>query len=163
MSVGMQHKMMVEIERQVAAEVTTWVPSVAELTQWVDVIAKQRQQPLWLTVRMVGAAESHQLNANYRGQDKPTNVLSFGFEAPPGYPSYEPYIGDLVICAEVVEMEAEDQHKMPEHHWAHLVIHGTLHLLGYDHEAPDAASEMEALEVRYLAELNINNPYETAS
>lgn len=154
--------MKVEIERQVAAEVTGWVPSVAELTQWVSVVAEHRQEPLWVTVRMVGASESQQLNATYRGKDQPTNVLSFAFEPPPGFDPTEPYIGDLVICAEVVSAEAEAQGKIPAHHWAHLVIHGTLHLLGYDHEVPDAAAQMEALETNHLAQLNINNPYETA-
>jgi probable rRNA maturation factor len=96
----------------------------------------------------------------YRAQDKPTNVLSFAFEPPPGYDSAEPYIGDLVLCADVVAAEAEQQLKIPAHHWAHLVIHGTLHLLGFDHEAPAAAADMEQLETQLLSQLNINNPYE---
>lgn len=153
--------MNVEIERQVAAEVSTWVPSVAELSLWVSQVAEAKQRPLWLTIRMVGAAESQQLNATYRGQDKPTNILSFNFEPPPGFTPTDPYLGDLVICAEVLAAEAEAQLKIPTHHWAHIVIHGTLHLLGYDHEEPQAAAAMEEQETALLAQLNINNPYET--
>jgi probable rRNA maturation factor len=153
--------MIVEIERQVAAEVSDWVPSVAELTLWVETVAEFSQRPLWLTIRMVGATESQQLNQTYRGKNKPTNVLSFAFEPPPGYPADEPYIGDLVLCVDVVAMESETQHKIPAHHWAHLVIHGTLHLLGYDHEVPAAAADMEAIETALLSQLNITNPYET--
>lgn len=153
--------MNVEIERQVAAEVTDWVPSVAELTHWVSVVAEHQQLPLWLTVRLVGRQESQQLNLTYRAQDKATNVLSFAFEPPPGYDATEPYVGDLVLCADIVAAEAEQQHKIPAHHWAHLVIHGTLHLLGFDHEVATATAEMEHLETLLLSQLNINNPYET--
>lgn len=152
--------MIVKIERQVAADVTTWVPSVAQLSLWVSQVAQSVQQPLGLTIRIVGSAESQQLNATYRAQHKPTNVLSFAFEPPPGYISNEPYQGDLVICVDVVAAEAETQCKIVAQHWAHLVIHGTLHLLGYDHEEPATAINMEAIETALLSQLNISNPYE---
>ncbi|HLV78202.1 MAG TPA: rRNA maturation RNase YbeY, partial [Marinobacter sp.] len=94
----------------------------------------------------------------YRGKDKPTNVLSFPFEAPAGITM--PLAGDLVICAPVVALEAQQQRKQPVAHWAHMVVHGMLHLQGYDHIEDDDAEAMEALEVRLLSELGFANPYQ---
>ncbi|HEY5808389.1 MAG TPA: rRNA maturation RNase YbeY [Povalibacter sp.] len=115
-----------------------------------------------LAIRVVGAAESKRLNSAWRGKDKPTNVLSF----PSGLadrqlPAAEDAIplGDLVICASVVAREAREQGKTPQAHWAHMVVHGVLHLLGYDHEVDREAEIMEAREVTLLAGLGYANPY----
>ena len=94
----------------------------------------------------------------YRGKDKPTNVLSFPFECPPGVEDF-PLLGDLIICRQVVEQEASEQQKTLESHWAHMVIHGSLHLLGYDHIEDDEAEEMEALEKEFMQALNYPDPY----
>jgi len=99
-----------------------------------------------------------ELNRDYRGKDKPTNVLSFPFEAPAGITM--PLAGDLVICAPVVEQEAADQNKTLESHWAHMVVHGMLHLQGHDHTDDKEAETMEALEIQLLAQLGFANPYQ---
>lgn len=113
-----------------------------------------------MVVRIVDAAESQALNRDFRGKDKPTNVLSFPFEAPPVVLEGEAdYLGDLVICQAVVEQEAKAQQKPVAHHWAHMIIHGVLHLQGYDHIHDDEATEMETLEVTILAGLGIPDPY----
>lgn len=106
----------------------------------------------------MNSEESQSLNSQYRGKDKPTNVLSFPFEVPDGIEL--DLLGDLIICADVVEKEAQEQDKPLLHHWAHMVIHGTLHLLGYDHISDDEAEEMEALEIKLLAHLSIPDPYQ---
>ena len=110
-----------------------------------------------LTVRVVESEESQSLNSTYRGKDKPTNVLSFPFEQPPGMQL--PLLGDLVVCQNVVEKEASEQNKILLHHWAHLIVHGTLHLLGFDHIEDDEAELMESLEVEILHNLGIDDPY----
>ena len=110
-----------------------------------------------LTIRLTDDEESQALNSEYRGKDKPTNVLSFPFEMPPGIPLE--LLGDLIICVGVVEQEAKEQEKTTEAHWAHMVIHGCLHLLGYDHIKDDEAEEMEALERDLLASLGYPDPY----
>ncbi len=104
-----------------------------------------------LTIRVVGAAESRRLNRTWRGKNKPTNVLSFAGAAP--------LLGDLAICAPVVAREAREQGKQPAAHWAHMVVHGVLHLLGYDHENDRDAARMEARETKILAQLGMPNPY----
>ncbi|MBY6033513.1 rRNA maturation RNase YbeY [Marinobacter daepoensis] len=111
-----------------------------------------------VTIRIVDNQESRELNHQYRGKDKPTNVLSFPFEAPAGITV--PLAGDLVICAPVVEQEAREQQKAPDAHWAHMVVHGMLHLQGYDHIEDKDAEVMEALEIRLLSQLGFANPYE---
>ncbi|MDX1599081.1 MAG: rRNA maturation RNase YbeY [Marinobacter sp.] len=112
-----------------------------------------------VTIRIVDADESAVLNGQYRGKTGPTNVLSFPFEAPAGITV--PLAGDLIICAPVVEKEARDQHKELKAHWAHMVVHGMLHLQGYDHIEDNDAEVMEALEVRLLKQLGYGNPYES--
>ena len=111
-----------------------------------------------LSLRLVDEAESADLNQRYRGKAGPTNVLSFPFEPPPGIKGPR-YLGDLVICVPVVAREAAEQGKAPEAHWAHLVVHGVLHLLGYDHLDEAEAQAMEALETRLLANLGFPPPY----
>jgi probable rRNA maturation factor len=109
-----------------------------------------------LGVRVVGSAESRRLNVRYRGKDKPTNVLSF---PPASLPDGSRLLGDLVICAQVVRCEAREQRKSLEAHWAHLVVHGALHLVGYDHEREAEAKRMERREVAVLRRLGFSNPY----
>lgn len=133
------------------------VPDEASLQTWAQA-AWQGENPSEVTVRIVGALESQTLNHEYRGKDKPTNVLSFPFEAPAGITV--PLAGDLVICAPVVEHEAAEQRKAPVAHWAHMVVHGMLHLQGYDHIDDKDAEVMEALEIRLLSQLGFGNPYE---
>lgn len=119
--------------------------------------------PCDISVRMVDEQESHQLNLHYRQKDKPTNVLSFPSELPEEILAMldQVPLGDLVICVPVVIQEAREQHKTPEAHLAHLVVHGTLHLMGYDHETSEQdAEDMEALEVEIMQALGFNNPYE---
>jgi len=135
------------------------LPDAADIQRWVNTVTAKLDEPVELTVRIVDQAESRQLNHSYRGKDSSTNVLSFPFEVPEGIELN--LLGDLVICAPVVAREAAEQHKAPHHHWAHMVIHGTLHLLGYDHSDDAEAEAMEALETRLLAQLDIPAPYET--
>lgn len=133
------------------------LPAEGDFSRWVETVLKERRVDGEVCIRIVDAEESQSLNAEYRGKDKPTNVLSFPFEVPPGIPVT--LLGDLVICAEVVAAEAEEQEKALFDHWAHMVVHGTLHLLGFDHINDDDAEEMEALERTLLARLNIADPY----
>ena len=133
------------------------LPSEQDFQRWLDIALGQYERDFELTIRLVDNEESQALNSQYRGKDKPTNVLSFPFEVPDGIEL--DLLGDLIISAEVVEQEALEQEKPLLHHWAHMVIHGTLHLLGYDHISDEEAEEMEALEVKLLAELSIPDPY----
>jgi probable rRNA maturation factor len=112
-----------------------------------------------LTVRIVGEAESRELNAGWRGKDRPTNVLAFpgGGADLPGEAHYP--LGDLVVCLPVVAREAAEQGKSAAAHWCHMIVHGTLHLAGYDHQTPDEAARMEGLEREILAELGYPDPY----
>lgn len=135
----------------------TGVPSEALFEAWAEK-AWQGENPTEVTIRIVDSDESRELNHQYRGKDKPTNVLSFPFEAPAGITV--PLAGDLVICAPVVEQEAREQNKDAVAHWAHMVVHGMLHLQGYDHIEDNEAEVMEALEIRLLAQLGFANPYE---
>ena len=133
------------------------VPADTQLQTWAQ-SAWLGEHPSEVTVRIVDTLESQSLNNEFRGKDKPTNVLSFPFEAPAGITV--PLAGDLVICAPVVEREAAEQDKTPTAHWAHMVVHGMLHLQGYDHVDDEDAEVMEALEIRLLAQLGFGNPYE---
>jgi probable rRNA maturation factor len=112
-----------------------------------------------ITIRVVDRAEIQQLNRDFRHQDKPTNVLSFPFDMPEGLEGVAPILGDLAICAEVVAHEAKEQGKPLTAHWAHMVVHGTLHLLGYDHMTDDEAETMEKFEIAILKQLGFDNPY----
>ena len=137
------------------------VPAPASFRRWVEAALKgaRRRKGTELSIRIVDADEGQSLNLQYRGKDYATNVLSFPVELPPGVDV--PLIGDLVICAPVVTREAAEQGKKAADHWAHLTVHGTLHLLGYDHIDDAEAETMEALETRVLAGLGIADPYET--
>lgn len=139
------------IQRSVPAR---GIPAAASLRRWAS--AALRSAPGDVTIRIVGKKESHALNKRYRGKDKPTNVLSFHGEAET---PEMPVLGDLVICAPVVAAEACEQHKLPRAHWAHMVVHGCLHLLGHDHQKPREASRMEALEQQIMKSLGFPDPY----
>lgn len=133
------------------------LPSDEQFEIWVEAALQQRLSEAELSVRIVDEDESQALNLQYRGKDKPTNVLSFPCELPDGVEL--PLLGDLVICAQVVAKEALEQGKLLHAHWAHMVVHGTLHLLGYDHIEDGEAEEMEAIEIQVLLELGYPNPY----
>ncbi len=143
----------VELTRRVRA----WVPSRRELTQWAAAAVGRRGRGRALAVAVVGAPESRLLNARFRGRDRPTNVLSFppGAQHGPGVQA----LGDLVVCARVLRAEAAAQAKPLRAHWAHLIVHGTLHLLGYDHERARDAARMERREIAVLRGLGFANPY----
>lgn len=134
------------------------LPAVAKFKHWARSAISGRRSDAELSIRIVDAAESRALNRRFRGRDNPTNVLSFPAELPPELGL--PLLGDLVICRDVVEAEAADQGKPAEAHWAHMVVHGTLHLLGYDHDSVSEAETMEALEAEILAELGWPDPYQ---
>ena len=160
-----------ELELQLATR-RPWVPGSVTLRRWAVAAHAAglaalpvRQRRIHATlglaatmcVRVVGSAESRRLDREYRGKDKPTNVLSF--PASPEERVATGTLGDLVICAPVVSREAREQRKALRAHWAHMVVHGTLHLLGYDHERPRQARAMEALEVEILRGLGFHDPY----
>lgn len=142
------------------------VPAAEDFQRWVATALRHEDPQRWsqpgaeppVSLKIVSMDESQALNRDYRGKDKPTNVLSFPADWPEELAL--PILGDLAICAEVVAQEAAAQHKPLGHHWAHLVIHGVLHLLGYDHIAEEDAQRMEAREVALLAELGIPDPYQ---
>jgi len=148
--------MSITLDLQMASTATT-LPTTAQFQQWLEAAVLPFQAEAEVTIRIVDIAESQQLNGQYRAKDKPTNVLSFPFQCPPGIEL--PLLGDLVICAAVVADEAAEQGKALEAHWAHMVIHGCLHLLGFDHINDDDATEMEAEEIQILQQLGIANPY----
>ena len=133
------------------------LPSEEQLTEWVTAALKGRLDTAELSIRIVSPEESRALNHQYRGKDSATNVLSFPFEMPEGIEL--DLLGDLVVCATVVAREAEEQNKPLFNHWCHMVIHGVLHLLGFDHINNEEAEEMEQLEREILANLNIPDPY----
>jgi probable rRNA maturation factor len=135
------------------------VPAAASFRRWVEAAlhGARRRKATELAIRIVDTDEGRTLNREYRGKDYATNVLSFPAELPPGLNL--PLIGDLAICAPVVAREAAEQGKRPLDHWAHMTVHGVLHLLGYDHIEDAEAEAMEALETRILAGLGIADPY----
>lgn len=156
------------VDRQVACD-TPSIPASTSMEAWVRaaVIAGSAPCPASaeLTVRIVAEAESAELNENYRGRVGATNVLSFPFDLPPGIDAdaltaMPTLLGDLVICAPVVLREAAEQSKAPTAHWAHLVVHGVLHLLGRDHIEPAEAMCMETLETAIMRGLGFPPPYE---
>lgn len=150
--------MSIILDFQLASQ-ASGIPSESQFQQWLDAAVTPFQDEAEVTIRVVDEAESQQLNFDYREKDKPTNVLSFPFQQPPGIEEL-PLLGDLVICVQVVEREAAEQNKPVSAHWAHMVVHGCLHLLGFDHIKEDEAQEMEAEEIQILADLGLPNPYE---
>lgn len=135
-----------------------WAPAVPTLRRWAQAAAAGAPGSATLGIRIVTAAESRRLNRRYRGLDRPTNVLSFAANG--GAVPAAGLLGDLAICALVVAREAREQGKALRAHWAHMVVHGTLHLLGSSHDRPRAAAAMEARERAILAGLGYADPYE---
>ena len=137
------------------------VPSSASFRKWAAAALADRAGDAELAIRNVAPDEGRELNRTYRGKDYATNVLSFPAERPEGLPEDVelPYLGDLVICAAVVAREAAEQGKRPTDHWAHLTVHGVLHLLGWDHLEDEEADAMEARERTILAGLGVADPY----
>ena len=147
---------MLELDLQRAS--TAPGPSDAAFRRWCELALRQRSADSEMTIRLVDETEGRELNLTYRHKDYATNVLSFPADVPDEMLDI-PLLGDLVICVPVVEREAAEQGKALDAHWAHLVMHGCLHLLGYDHIDDDEAEEMEALERELLAELGHPDPY----
>ena len=158
---------------EVTSDITddTEQPAADLISQWCQAALlgvahlKSTKDHCEISVRVVDESESATLNSQYRNKDKPTNVLSFPSDLPAAVSALlDTYpLGDLVICHAVVQQEAEAQNKPVSDHWAHLVVHGVLHLLGFDHQNDSDAEEMEALEVSILKSLNIDDPYEDRS
>ncbi len=146
------------VDRQIAST-GSHLPAQSALEAWVDAVLAHfpEETRTEVTIRFVDSDESRALNRDYRGRDRPTNVLSFPFEVPTGIEL--PLLGDLVICHPVVMQEASEQGKRLEDHYAHLVVHGTLHLLGHDHVDETDADTMEQLERDILATFSIADPY----
>ena len=139
------------------------IPTLEEFQTWVDCVVKTIPEKIpencgEICISMIDKESSTALNETYREKKGPTNVLSFNYDAMPGVPQNS--LGDLAICAEVVKEEALAQHKTIESHFAHLTIHGVLHLLGYDHIFDADATMMEALEIKILEKLQFDNPYQ---
>ncbi|MDO9106110.1 MAG: rRNA maturation RNase YbeY [Methylovulum sp.] len=139
--------------------VSSGQPSQEQFQLWVDTALDNINQDTEIVIRIVGEPESAQLNEQYRHKRGATNILSFPFEAPDIAGIESDLLGDLVICAPVLEREAQQQNKTLSDHWAHIVVHGVLHLLGYDHINNDDAEIMEQKEIAILHKLTINNPY----
>lgn len=152
--------MKLTLDLQVASEMAD-LPDAQQLERWLSLTLHGYRDRAELSIRLVDPEESQELNQRYRGRARPTNVLSFPFDVPEGVEddSLDELLGDLVICAPVVREEAAEQGKAESHHWAHMVVHGTLHLLGFDHIDPHDAELMETIERRVLAELGIPDPY----
>ena len=132
------------------------LPADESFSGWIEASLQRDYAALEQTLRIVGEDESRELNRRYRGRDNPTNVLSFAAEA--DYLDYD-CLGDLVICAPVVAAEAAAQGKSEDAHWAHMVVHGMLHLQGFDHRDPAETRAMEQLEIKILNTLGYTNPY----
>lgn len=145
------------VDLQIATENIEGLPTEEQIMQWATAAVQPEGDEVEMTVRIVDEAESHELNLTYRGKDRPTNVLSFPFECPDEVELL--LLGDLVICRQVVEREAAEQEKPLMAHWAHMVVHGSLHLLGYDHIEDDEAEEMESLETQIMQGLGFDDPY----
>lgn len=151
----MQH-----ITIQLAVNDEIFIPNKSLIRRWATKALKNHRITNELTIRIVNRDEMTELNKTYRNKNGPTNVLSFPFEMPDQIDLEQHILGDIVICAAIVNQEAQEQHKLLDAHWAHMVVHGVYHLLGYDHETDAEAEEMEALEIKTMQELGFTNPYE---
>lgn len=150
---------MYQIIIQQAAE-RVEAPSASSLQTWAETALRTEIDHAELTIRIVDTKEMTELNTTYRHKNGPTNVLAFPFTIPDEIPLDVPILGDIVICAEIVNREAKEQNKSQNAHWAHIIVHGTLHLLGYDHVLDQEAKEMESLEIEIMQHLGFANPYE---
>jgi len=155
--------MSVQLDIQLADNLSDSIeepPPSSLLQTWAQIAWQgDSAQPVNLSLRIVSAAESQQLNNDYRGKNKPTNVLSFPMQLNENIPMPEIMLGDLAICSEVVINEASQQQKALQSHWAHILIHGMLHLQGFDHVEDDEADKMEKLEIQIMQQLGFPNPY----
>jgi len=150
------------LDMQIALDATGYqLPSEEQVSTWLQSALEGRMAAAEVTVRIVDEVESEQLNQQYRHKQGPTNVLSFPFES--DVAMEVPLLGDIVICAPVVAREALEQHKELFSHWAHMLIHGALHLLGYDHVSDTQADEMEYMEIQLMRQLGFSNPYEVST
>ncbi len=155
---------MLNIDFQIACENEDNIPDIDLFSKWINkalimegYLKENEDKDIDITVRIVDEDEIQDLNRTYRNKDKTTNILSFPFECPDEVSI--PLLGDLVLCKNVVEKEALEQEKTLEEHYAHLIVHGTLHLLGYDHIEDEDAKIMEPLEIKIVMALNYANPY----
>ena len=147
----------VHIDVQINSDSST-LPKEAELMRWATAAVGTHREEAEVSLLIVDTEEGAELNHQWRGKEGPTNVLSFPSDLPEELQL--PLLGDLVICAPVVEREAKEQVKTLESHWAHMIVHGTLHLLGYDHIEDNEAEEMESLETTIMIQLGYPDPYE---
>ena len=146
----------VEVQRMIDSQT---LPNDEELQLWVEKALSDYSKDAEVVIRIVDTDEISDLNQQYRLKTGPTNILSFPFEVPKGVSGLN-LLGDLVVCAEVLQQEAIAQKKPLKDHWAHIIIHGILHLIGYDHIKAKDALEMEAKEIHLLQQLRIDNPYQ---
>jgi probable rRNA maturation factor len=146
-----------QLDLQIAST-SNQLPSIEHFQQWVNTVLTTSENALEILIRLVDEIESAELNERYRHKKGATNILSFPFEPPAAVDS--PLLGDLVICVPIIETEAQQQQKPLLDHWAHITLHGVLHLCGYNHIEEDEAEIMEAKEIGLLKTLHINNPYE---
>lgn len=138
------------------------LPTQQQLALWINTVTMDIAGSTEISILITDETNSQQLNQQYRKIDKPTNVLSFPQEEPP-FNTLPSLLGDLVFCAPIIAREANEQHKTTEAHWAHLCIHGTLHLLGYDHINDNDALIMQKIEIAKMQQLGYLNPYQEVS
>ena len=150
----------VSVDVQIASESDS-IPDTEEIESWLTGAVRRSLQKgdLEISIRIVDEIEGRRMNKRFRAQDKATNVLSFPAELPKWPVDTPKILGDIVICGPVVEREAREQGKQVGDHWAHMLVHGALHLLGYDHESDEDAQLMESLETELLAKRGIADPY----
>lgn len=147
----------IQVDLQIATDLTP-LPSITDFQAWASKAIEASETSAEVCIRLVSSDESKALNSTYRKKNKPTNVLSFPYDDDHNDEEF-PLLGDIAICAEIVAQEAKDQNKPLTAHWAHMTIHGILHLLGHDHQNNEEAEAMEALEIQILEALDFDNPY----
>lgn len=135
------------------------IPTIEDFQSWTDLATHDREGKSTLCIRIVDKSESQELNRHFRKKDSPTNILSFEYELPPEVSSDNQTLGDLVLCPAIIAAEAAEYGVPLQDHWAHLIIHGVLHLIGYDHIDDADAQVMQKKEIELLSKLNIKNPY----
>ncbi|VFP83132.1 rRNA maturation RNase YbeY [Candidatus Erwinia haradaeae] len=145
------------LDLQVACQNKQGLPIKADFLRWIKAAIPAHHQKKEITIRLVDEDEMQRLNVTFCKKDRPTNILSFPFRSPPHLKLL--LLGDVIICRQIVECEAIEQQKSLESHWAHMVIHGILHLLGYDHYSKSSAEEMESIEKKIMLALGYTDPY----